>query len=43
MYIEDARKIEFKKKIGDGYISFSIEKPVTLSFNKYIICYNSCS
>lgn len=33
MYIEDAKKIEFKKKIGDDYISFSIEKPVKISCN----------
>lgn len=33
MHIEDAKKIEFKKRIGDDYISFSIEKPVKISHN----------
>lgn len=33
MYIEDAKKVKFKKRIGDDYISFSIEKPVKISHN----------
>ena len=33
MYIEDAKKVKFKKRIGDEYISFSIEKPVKISHN----------
>ena len=33
MYIEDAKKVKFKKRIADAYLSFSIEKPVKISHN----------